>query len=626
MHKALAEQHLFPFEDFRPIQAKFVAAVSATIKQGKQLLVHAPTGIGKTASTLSPAVTYALEHKKTVFFLTSRHTQHLIALETLQLLQNKHDKRFGVVNLVGKQNMCLQPGVQYLSSSEFHSYCKQQREQRTCSYFNKTRKTSGTLDVHGTACTEQLANHIIPLELLKSSAGDLAVCPYEIALELSKDAKVIVADYNYIFNDVVRNGFFRRTELELQDCIVIVDEAHNLPSRIKNMATDRLTSRTLSLAMKEAEKAGEPKAQQYVTELHVMFDSYLDEDFDEKLVPKQFFLAMIEEIADIDAFTEELTAAGERVRDDKKSSFLLSIVEFITRWKGADKGFARIMSKKQGNQGTSIQLSYTCLDPALITTPILDQCHSVIFMSGTLQPLDMYQHLLGAHDATPLAFDNPFPIKNRLSLVVPKTTTKFSQRNDKQFEDIAQAVTDIVTNIPGNSIIFLPSYQIHSRISAILHQKCPRTIMTEQQGMHADERKQLLENFKSYAQQGGAVLLAVSSGSFGEGIDLPGDLLKGVIIVGVPLARPDLEVKELIAYYQTTYGRGWDYGYLLPAFNIIIQNAGRCIRSAQDRGVIVYLDERFGQQFKSYFPEAVTVDGIHYVDRVKEFFNNDINS
>lgn len=622
----IAEQHLFPHDHFRPIQAKFVSAVGATVAAGKQIMVHAPTGIGKTASTLGPAVAYAITHKKTVFFLTSRHTQHLIALETLQQLQNKHKRQFGVVNLVGKQHLCLQPGVMNLSSSEFNSYCKDQREKRMCSFYTNARKTSGTLDVQGKAAFEQLHNNIIPLELLKDRCGDFEVCPYEIALELSKEARVIVADYYYIFHDTIRNSFFRRADLFLSDCVVIVDEAHNLPSRIKELASVALTSRILSLAVREADKAKEDGALQIVTELRTVFDRALDEQFTEKLVDKEYFLQMIEQVGKLEDIVSLLEAAGDRVRDEKRNSFLLSIAEFITRWQGPDYGFSRILSKKLSGNNTGIQLSYSCLDAGVVSRPILKELHSTVFMSGTLRPLQMYRDVLGVdEDATLLEFDNPFPKEHVLSLVVPSVSTRYSARDDAQFDRICLVVAQIIEAIPGNTIVFFPSYELLTVLSNRLSMRCSRTIFVEEKGMSSTEKKMLLESFASYAKTG-AVLFAVSSGSFGEGIDLPGDLLKGVVVVGVPLARPDLEIKEVIGYYQQKFGRGWDYGYIIPAFNTVVQNAGRCIRSTTDRGVVVYVDDRFAGQLKNYFPKEtqLVIDGQGYVERIRDFFGRNV--
>jgi len=265
---------------------------------------------------------------------------------------------------------------------------------------------------------------------------------------------------------------------------------------------------------------------------------------------------------------------------------------------------------------------YRCLDPQIMSRDINESCHSVILMSGTLNPVDMYRDILGFTPETPcLTFDSPFPHENKLNLIVPLTTTKYDRRTKEEFAHMARILAEITNTIKGNCAIFFPSYAIRESVYEFYSSLAKKTCFVEDSEMSKEEKAAFLNRFKAYASTG-AVLLAAISGSFGEGIDLPGDLLQGVIIVGLPLSTPTLETKRLIDYYDVKFGKGWEYGYVNPAFQKTIQGAGRCIRTETDTGVIVFLDERYGlPNYYKNFPKdwkmKITKD---YVRRINEFY------
>jgi DNA excision repair protein ERCC-2 len=209
-----------------------------------------------------------------------------------------------------------------------------------------------------------------------------------------------------------------------------------------------------------------------------------------------------------------------------------------------------------------------------------------------------------------------------LNLLVPMTTTKFSERSEAQFKKIGEVCADISNMIPGNMILFFPSYDIRDKVGRYFMPLGRKTTFTEIPNMDKEEKKALLEKFKKYRGTG-AVLLAAVSGSFGEGIDLPGDYLNAVIVVGLPLSVPDLETKALIKYYDDKFSKGWDYGYVFPAMNKVMQNAGRVIRSETDRGATIFLDERYSwHQYNRCFPKDWDiVTTVLYKKRVEDFFD-----
>ncbi len=613
---------LFPYSLVRPEQDFLVQSVNEAIENKKHLIVHAPTGLGKTVAAIVPALEHAISKKLTVFFLTSRHTQHAIAIDTLKKIKENDDTNFIVADLVGKKNMCLQDGVHGLRQGEFHEYCKKLREENKCEYYTNAKNNSKNTPFADVLISNIKKMGALHTEQINEACKEGKMCPYEIATSLAKDSSIIISDYSYIFNTTVRNSLFRRTQKNLNECIVIVDEAHNLPKRIIDSATERLTTFMLRRGIQECNKYDHTDM---AVKLTTIMDRLVDQTNglkqrkkEETLVTRNELIDAINEMQDYDEFIEELITIGESILEKQEQTFLLSIASFFESWKGPDEGFARILSVKDNK----LNLLYKCLDPAVISRGVISETYCTIAMSGTLTPTSMYRDLLGFDDCTEKVFKSPFPEENKLSLIVPKTTTKFTARSEEQFKKIAKIVVDITNTVPGNSAVFFPSYSLRDHIYKYLSENTNKTAFLENPEMTKQDKTDMLASFKEYAKTG-AVLLGATSGNFSEGIDLMGDLLKCVIIVGLPLQQPDLETQEAIKYYDKKFGKGWDYGYVFPAFNKVLQGAGRCIRSETDRGVIVYLDERYAwPNYIRCFPEDVNLKiKKDYLREIAEFFN-----
>jgi DNA excision repair protein ERCC-2 len=600
---------LFPHSSIRPVQEEFITSVEEALNAGKNLIAHAPTGLGKTAASLAPAVEFARKNDKIIFFLTSRHTQHKIAIDTLNMIKEKHDVEFNVVDFIGKQNMCLVSGAQALRSNEFFEYCKTvSRKDYTCPYYVNTRDKNGKPTMKAQAALKEIRAK--DLDGIMEFSGQEKFCPYEMTMMLSKNARVVVCDYYYIFNDNIRNMILGRMEKEMSDVIIIADEAHNLPFRIRNLMTSRTTKNLVERAAKEAEKFEYFDVAAKINDIAEGIEQFSLglQLHEEKLLPKEELVTLVEEVVNgIEPFIEELEEIADLVREDQKASFVGSFSIFLQEWMGEDEGFTRIISKREGIKENNIIISYRCLDPGIVSKGIIDQAYSTILMSGTLVPAEMYRDLLEVSSPMIRIFESPFPKKNRLNLIVPETTTKFTRRNDGQFQKIAQICASITNNVPGNSAIFFPSYALRDKVNAYFNIESSKSQLTEQSGMSTEEKREILQKLEGYKETG-IVLLGASSGSFGEGVDFPGDLLKCVIVVGLPLRSPDLETRETIDYFDRKFGKGWDYGYVYPAFNRTLQNAGRCIRSETDKGIVVFLDERYSwPQYFRCFPDDIQI-------------------
>lgn len=620
LDKEKLKQILFPHDEVREIQDQLILDVEKTIEDKKSLIMHAPTGLGKTASTLPVALAYAAKHNKTVFFLTSRHTQHKIAVDTLKEIKAKHELDFTIVDIIGKKWMCSVPGIDILSSGEFSEFCKQQVEDEKCEFYTNTKK-GGKATVKAQKLMEEISQPLDTEEMIERCSHD-KLCPYYISTMLAGKAKVIVADYYYIFNPAIRETFFNRTEKLLQDSIIIVDEAHNLPIRVRELMTGKLSSYILSRAIKEAKKFDFTETFLLLESIRSMLNDLSENMDDEKLVTKQEFIDAVDTVKEYEELIADFKFIGDDVREQQKQSWISMVGVFLEKWLGDDKGFARILSKTYYKGQENLTLSYRCLDPSMITKQVFEEAHSSVLMSGTLTPTEMYCDILGLPDNTvEKVYENPFPEDNKLSMIIPQTSTKYTMRSDEMFRKIGEITADIVNEVPGNTAIFFPSYMLRDQVNLHFSQMSKKTTFLEAPGLTKQEKLDLLENFKQY-KDSGAALLGVSAGSFGEGIDLPGDLLKCVIVVGLPLNKPDLETKELITYYDEKFSKGWDYGYIFPAFNRCLQSAGRCIRSASDRGVVIFLDERFAwPNYKRLFPQDMDIKlTMMYKDRISEFF------
>lgn len=584
---------------------------------GNGIILH------NTAASIAPAITYALEKNKTVFFLTSKNTQHKIAVETLQGMKKRHQKDIIATDIVGKKWMCIQPGISTLSTNEFNEYCRALREDKRCEFYENFKKGEALTPQAKLALEQAKQTGPLVVEEIIALAREHAVCPYELALVLGKQSNIVIADYYYLFHPRIRENFLKRIDKELSDSIIIIDEGHNLPFRIKDLATENCSTILLKRAITESKKFNYDQLRRIFESVFSLFATLINEDQEERYISREEFVRHMEEITSYHEFMNECYNVADYVREEQKTSAIGSFAAFLDGWMGEDKGFTRIVSRKKGIQEDIIQVSYRCLDPSIIAKEIIQQSHNTFLMSGTLTPTSMYVELLGFPPSSTLqeTYPSPFPEENRLNLIVAKTSTKFTTRSPEQYRQIAQVITDIINDTPGNSAVFFPSYVIKEAVDTYLT-KVEKTVFHERQEMSKQEKDEMINTFRSY-KNSGAALLAVVSGSYGEGIDLPGDELKTVIVVGLPLTKPDLETEALIKYYDEKFKRGWDYGYLFPAFNKIIQNAGRCIRSATDRGVIVFLDERFTwPRYYRCFPESwkikVSVD--RYGEKIRKFF------
>ena len=622
---------LFPHESIRPTQKELIESIKNALVKKENLIAHAPTGSGKTAACLSASLPFTLHSDLTVFFVTPKHTQHRIAIETLRMIKEKHNIQFTVVDLVGKKHMCAHEGVNNITSGDFADYCKSITENKQCPYFEnlKTTITRGNTKINILSpktlnILKELKNTILHTEELKLISSQNMLCPFEIACLLSKEAKVIIGDYHHILNPSIRETILQKTGKKLEDLIIIIDEAHNLPEKTRELMSKSVSTYNINQAIKEAKELYQETSMGVIGDLMEIMEKISREKISfnetEGNLTKE---DLTKEIKDYKNLIETLDFVAKEIRQFKKTSFCGSIAEFLKSWLGTNESFTRIISKGFSKAGKpTIKITYRCLDPSIILKPLTEKAYSTICMSGTLTPIDMYKDIFGFNTKTE-ELPNPFPKTNKLTIVIPDTTTKYTARNEDMFKLIAKYCSEITNIVPGNSLLFFPSYDLRDKVYTQLQKTCEKTIFLEYPNLSKENKTIIIEKFKSYSKTG-AILLAASSGSFGEGIDINDNIIKCVIVVGLPLSKPNLETKELINYYDKLYNKGWDYGYIMPAIIKSLQNAGRCIRSENDRGVIVFLDQRYTwQSYFKCFPNDMKIK-ITKDPKVliKEFFNS----
>lgn len=612
----------FRFSKPRKHQDQLMLDIGNAIEQGNHIICHAELGLGKTDAALSPAITYALKEGKTVFFLTPKISQHEIAVEAVRGLAEKFKLNLKAVDLVGRKYMCVDPLLNSADFDGFYEICSRRRRKEQCIYyanavgFTKKQKSVARLYMEKLKKSYGVVWHHNELkgfcEHMQGAKGERPMCAYEASVRLAKECNVIIADYFHVLSPSIQDVILSKLNVKLEDCILIVDEAHNLPDRIRKLMSTSLSTITLKRAIEEAKKLGQEDLLKNLKNIERIIKALgkhsLTVDVREALISKQRFLEpLLVEIGSIEEFSSLLKEQAVEYMEatNKGRSFLFNVANFLEKWERDLEAHIRIIKRMQNDADFSIM--YKALDAALVTKGIFSKTHSTVLMSGTLMPTKMYADLLGFEENRTIMkeYESPFPKENRLNLIVPTVTTKYTERKAEEYKKIAVLVAGIVNNVPGNSAVFFPSFKILESVAMFLQELVPREIIKQKERMTSTERTNQIKRFRNAGSGFGAVLLAVASGSYAEGLDYPGSQLLCAIIVGIPLQEMNLETKCLIDYFEEKYARGWHYGYLYPAISRAIQASGRVIRDSGDEGIIAFLDKRYlWQNYRNCFPKS----------------------
>ncbi len=588
---------LFPFAEVRPGQREFLEDARATLAAGEHLVAHAPPGIGKTAAALAAALEVGLAQGKKVLFLTARQSQHHIAVETLRAIKGRFPGLIAV-DAISKQAMCLYANT-FRFYGAFHEFCNFMVQSRSCRYFYNR-------DDGLPAILREAPLHAQELVAL---GRQHATCPHRVAMEAAREAHVVVGDYNYLFSDP-RDRILRHLGCSLQDLIVVVDEAHNLPDRIRAELAVDLTPDDVLGASQEARRFDRRLSKRLgVLAEALRFalagageEGRVEPGFLEDPLHKALGPPAHEPDAE-EAFLTRIEELGRQLMPIQGRSALLDLSVFLHRWGQTGPGVFRTAVP-----GDSARLTCRLLDASAIAGPIFAAIHGSIVMSATLHPAEMFADLLGVD---PLrrrvaAYTSPFPPANRAVLALTGLTTRYDARSPEMTSAYARTINSLAAQVPGNAAVFFPSYELLSAVRGVLAGLPPaKPLVWEERGMEKAKREGLLGTLRAARAEGGLLLLGVLAGGLSEGIDYEGNLLEAVLVAGLPLSPPSVEVEALREYLDRRLGpsKGYAYAYLYPAVNRVLQAAGRCIRDKGDRAVVLLLDGRFVQpRYRRYFP------------------------
>ena len=622
----------FPYP-FRGGQKTLMAQVYRTITEGKRLFVEAPTGVGKTLAVLYPAIkALAQGMGDRIFYLTARTITGSVARETVSLL-NQGGLRIKVLTLTAKEKLCLNGEVS----------CNPTACPVAKGHFDRINEALFSL------LTEE---DNWDRDMITAYALRFQVCPYELSLDLSLFAGLIICDYNYAFDPTARlRRFFSASKKGAP--LFLVDEAHNLVDRGREMFSASVCREELMAARRLVrgvpELSGLAKAlQKTISLLNAWAKNGEGEEMYLEPSSLDAFLSAVDKSVSALASLlgreeeeeEEEEQQGQADKDRKEpaaSPLLLPQIRecllqvyfglsfFLEIYGLLDEKY-RVYAQYQENGYT---LRLFCIDPSANLRAAMDSAFSVILFSATLLPITYYKKLLGGSREDYEVYAGSVFDPSRLGVFIAKdVTTKYSRRGPDTYRDIASYILRAASVKRGNYLVFFPSYSFLSSVREEMEKqmsfsdRAPR-LLVQGRGMTEKEREEFLSDFREQTIST-LIGLCVLGGLFSEGIDLKGKRLIGVIIAGTGLPMVCRE-NELVKEHFDGEGSGFDYAYRFPGMNRVLQAAGRVIRSAEDVGIAVLLDERFlSNSYRRLFPEewvrcrSLCLEEVE--DRLQEFW------
>lgn len=559
---------MFPYP-YREGQRDLVVSVYRTIQRGKKLYIQAPTGIGKTLSTIYPAIRSIGEGKgEKLFYLTAKTVTRTVAEESLSILRER-GLIFTSVTITAREKLCP-------------------FEERICDP-DVCPRAKGHYDRVNEAVFDILhLEQDITQQKILSYAEKYRVCPFEYELDISSWTDGIVCDYNYVFDPNVRlKRYF--AEGAAGGYLFLVDEAHNLVSRARKMYSATVRKEDI-LEVKRRIKNMSPKLERKLERCNRILLSMKRECEDYQILQDVTGLAaeIMSVFSEMEEFLEEYPEFEGR---DEVLELYFCLRDFLYIYEELDDHY-RIYAENVGNTSFSVRLF--CVDPSRLLSRCMGQGNSTILFSATLLPVNYYKKLLsGETEDYAVYAAAPFPESNRLLMVATDVSSRYSRRNEAEYRKVADYIRTVTEAKKGNYMIFFPSYQYMDAVEKIFEEAPLKAdLIIQGQGMGEIEKKEFLEEFELKREHSLAAF-CVMGGSFSEGVDLKEERLIGVIVVGTGLPMVCTEQEILREYFDETEERGFDFSYQYPGMNKVLQAAGRVIRTPADKGVILLLDDRF---------------------------------
>ena len=665
-------------DELRNSQSEMIVDGIAALGAGGFLLASAPTGIGKTAAALAAALDASRKYAepKVVMFLTGRQSQHRIVVDTVRRINENLDSESGkvrLVDLIGQQGMCINE-IRHEHRALFSRLCADKRGSRTC------RPWLGETEL----IRPQILRDPLHVDELVSLCGSRdeglphGICPWKAARESASYADIVVCDYNHVFAEAVRASSLSAMGLNLEDMILVVDEAHNLPDRIRRGFERRITMKVIRDAIFEIEEHTETTQSEgaslegeesdandselgrlrkmkaamkrlrdgiprwfaeiegglsgslgedqsvSMTEFIERVSGILSEDI-ERSVEADTLVRMLQTIrVDIDENDEEL--------EEETACMRLATLLQTCLQNHDSPAFALVHDKIGGEEH---RLTTHLLDPGVVSGELLEMCSGGIMMSGTLFPPEMYYDLLKVPQDRPSVvkeYTSHFLSERRPVLIAKDVTSRYSDRGDENTARIRAHIRSVLKQTPGHVAVFAPSYAMLEQI--LLEDEDwivrSRRMLQERPGASKEEMDKIVDTLHRLRREGTPALLAgVLGGKLAEGVDYPGNILDAVVCIGMPLPPPSSRQDALRGYYEERYGkrRAWRYADSQPAINRLMQAIGRPIRKAADRAFVVLLEKRLLQRgYKFCLPEGVhlveSIDSSRTERHTERFFRN----
>ncbi len=608
--KATAARRLpFPHTAPRPIQEKLIDAIRHAVASGENLIAEAPTGSGKTAAAIYPALAEGLASGRQIVFLTSKTLQQKMAVSALVAM---NERAFQTVQVRAKERMCANDKI--ICHEDFCRFAKD--------YPDKMERSNllGRLR-DGYA-------HLDPDTIFEEARRE-EVCPFEVQLEVASRADAIVADYNYVFEPAA--ALRHLTGDELKEAILLIDEAHNLPDRARQIFSPEILEENLAaLQNRLALQPGDLFAdiaisiEELIEILGAAAEDLPEGEAIAEIVPPTERILNLR--VDWEAKLMRYLAWKRETRlalvDDPVMDFHFTLQRFTAVLSMLGPDFTSVVERR----ANGIRLGLVCLDPARALAPVFRSAHSTILLSATLTPPEAIQRVLGLEKdrTSSISLPPPFPPENRKVMIVGTVRTTFKAR-EKNYDRIAVLLAGMSDAHGGNDLVLFPSYRFLTAVAERMPQTRSR-MLVQRPDLTAFERQHLLEALSS-PPPGGTLLFAVSGGMYAEGVDYPGELLSAVFVVSPALPQVSFERELLRRYFDDKEEAGFDYAYLQPGMTRVVQAAGRLIRSETDRGVIALVCARFLEEpYASRLPrdwydesprELATK---HPADEIREFF------
>lgn len=569
----------FPFP-YREGQRDLVVSVYRTILRKKKLFIQAPTGVGKTMATVFPAVRAVGEGLgEKIFYLTAKTITRTVAEQAFSLLKEK-GLLYKTITLTAKEKICFCEEAE--CNPDACPYAK--------GHFDRVNDAVFDLITHSGDWSR---------EVLEEQAKKHMVCPFEMSLDVSNWADAVICDYNYAFDPQAHlKRFF--SESGKGEYLFLIDEAHNLVERGREMYSASLYKEDL-LEVRKLVKAEDPKLAKRLSECNQQFLELKRECEHYQILKSVSHIALklMNVLSKLEDYLEECKDAEKKKR---VLDFYFAVRSFLNIHDIMDENYVIFSEIMEDGR---FQIKLFCVNPAVNLQNYLEQGNSTIFFSATLLPVHYYKKLLSVEkDDYAVYAHSSFPQENKFLFIGTDVSTRYTRRGESTYQRFARYIAVMAEQKKGNYMAFFPSYRFLEEVHTCFLECVDHEVDSICQVSYMDEeqREEFLEEFEQEREKS-LVAFCVMGGIFSEGIDLTDDKLIGAVIAGTGLPQVCTEREILKQYFNAADMDGFDYAYLYPGMNKVLQSAGRVIRTESDRGVILLLDDRFrAMRYREVFP------------------------